>query len=171
MPLFIITGSLLLLWLVLVDLIVTVRARRRDRESQKSFVFEHEYFSALAEADDTIHMLLSGKDSSVLYLGGDMERLWGISPRRVREDVRVLESVARSSDRHAFEEKWKNWDGKDTLVFHFTHEKDGEDVWYELTLSETKGGNRLFRFRENTREQSEITGLRRQVEQAAMEAK
>lgn len=168
---FIITGSLFLLWLALVSLTVTVRAKRRDSESQEGFAYEREYFSALAEADDTIYMLLSGKDGSVLYLGGDIEGLWGISPQRVREDVRVLERVADNSERRAFEEKWQRWNGKDTLIFNFTHKKDGEDVWYELILSSTKEGDRLFRFRENTREQTEIVGLRRQVEQAAMEAK
>lgn len=168
---FIITGSLLLLWLTLVCVTVTARAKRRDRESQKGFEREHEYFSALAEADDTIYMLLSGEDGSVLYIGGDIEGLWGVAPQRVREDVRVLEEVADSSERRAFEEKWRSWDGKGVLAFNFTHKKDGEDVWYELIVSSTQEGDRLFRFRENTREQTEIAGLRRQVEQAAMEAK
>ncbi|MCI9185182.1 MAG: response regulator [Lachnospiraceae bacterium] len=164
---------LLLSWLALSVLTVTLRLRLRDRESKKRFRYERMFFQDVCQSGHIVYMMLRRSDKKLLYLSENAAGVWGIPAGQIRTDIQVLEGLTTNGYRREFMEKWEAWDGEGTLLQNFSRKKaDGEESWYELTVSLSKGGGEyLFRFRENTYEQAEMKRLRGEVHQAQMDVK
>ena len=165
------TVFLLLLWLCLLAGILVLRIRHRDKESQRQFSCEKQFFADIYPAGDIIYMVLDREDKRLLYLSGNAERIWGISREKVFADIEALESVSTREYYREFMEKWRAWDGDGQILQNFTVEKaPGELTWYALTVTLAEKKDRvLFRFRENTSEQAEIGRLREEIHRAQVD--
>ena len=164
---------LLLLWLALTVIVIFLRLYKRDRESRRRFQYERLFFGDVCISDDIVYMMIRKSDKRLLYLSGNVQRLWGIEEKRIYADIEALESLTAREYRREFMEKWKDWDEKKELVHNFaSKDTDGKEKWYELKvkLSET-GKAYLFRFRENTCERAEIEKLKEEISKAEMDVR
>lgn len=172
---YITAAVLLLVWLALTAVTVTARLRRTEKASRQLFKYEKMFFKNVYNSESIIYMMISREDRRLLYLSENAETIWGIPEKRIRTDIEVLEKLAAKEYRREFMQKWNEWDEKEELMQNFVlavPDENGEDVWYELTvaLSEDKSAY-LFRFRENTYEQTEIKSLRDEIHKAEMDVK
>lgn len=166
--LYLAVALLFLLWLALVVVTVTAGQYRRDKKSRQLFHDEKMFFHNIYRSEDIVYMMLGRSDRRLMFLSENACRIWGISEEQIRTDIEVLEKLTTKDYRREFMEKWKSWDEKGEIkqIFTFTS-PDGKEAWCELTVTLSADESAyLFRFRENTCEQTEIEGLREEIRQA-----
>ncbi len=137
-------------------------AKRDRREGPERLFCE-----ALAEAGSDVHLLVRADDLFPVYVSGNFERIFLMSPERIEDDIEALNRLIDQETLFSMRRAADAWGKTGPLVFEFPYTPDGTAERRSARCSVCPvidGTHYLVTFASTTEERKQLEQLERQME-------